>query len=126
VNEIKKLEGSVLGMSLISRSFGVDANVESMKAMVSLMRQYNLTERENELLNALTLYGYNNRELAYILSISEKTVKNHLANIMRKTNTKSSRELSALVLRASLKESGNVLQLEEDLIYVYKRTYYSK
>jgi DNA-binding NarL/FixJ family response regulator len=55
-----------------------------------------------EVVKAVSFYGYNNKELADVFHISEKTVKNHLANIMRKTDTRSTRELLALILRASL------------------------
>lgn len=42
-----------------------------------------LTVRENEVL-ALIARGYNNREIAATLSISEKTVKTHISNIFAK------------------------------------------
>jgi DNA-binding CsgD family transcriptional regulator len=73
------------------------------EATVLLERDFHLTEREAELVKTVSLYGYNNKELSIILHITEKTVKNHFANIMRKTNTKSCRELLALIVRASLK-----------------------
>jgi DNA-binding CsgD family transcriptional regulator len=73
------------------------------EATVLLQRDFHLTEREAELVKTVSLYGYNNKELSIILHITEKTVKNHFANIMRKTNTKSCRELLALIVRASLK-----------------------
>jgi DNA-binding CsgD family transcriptional regulator len=73
------------------------------EATISLERDYHLTERETEVVKIVSLYGYNNKELSIILHITEKTVKNHFANIMKKTNTKSCRELLALIVRASLK-----------------------
>jgi DNA-binding CsgD family transcriptional regulator len=73
------------------------------QATVLLQRDYQLTEREAELVKTVSLYGYNNKELSLFLNITEKTVKNHFANIMRKTNTKSCRELLALIVRASLR-----------------------
>jgi DNA-binding CsgD family transcriptional regulator len=73
------------------------------EAAVILIRDFHLTERETELVKTVSLYGYNNKELSKILHITEKTVKNHFANIMRKTSTKSCRELLALIVRTSLK-----------------------
>jgi len=43
-----------------------------------------LTRREMELLRLLA-QGRRNREIAQTLFISEKTVRNHVSNIMRKT-----------------------------------------
>ena len=43
-----------------------------------------LTKREVEILKLLT-GGLLNKEIAYKLSISEKTVKNHISNIFKKT-----------------------------------------
>lgn len=46
-----------------------------------------LTRREMELLGLLAR-GRRNREIAQMLFISEKTVRNHVSNIMRKTGLK--------------------------------------
>ncbi|QQZ64523.1 helix-turn-helix transcriptional regulator (plasmid) [Paenibacillus sonchi] len=59
--------------------------------------EFLLTGRELEIVQNLTLHGYNNRDLAASLKISEKTIKNHVGNILKKTSTKSSRQLQALV-----------------------------
>ncbi|GIP37832.1 hypothetical protein J31TS4_11120 [Paenibacillus sp. J31TS4] len=67
-----------------------------------LERDYRLTMREIELLRAISLQGWNNRQLAQHFHITEKTVQNHLANMMRKTGTSSSRELMALMMRKVL------------------------
>lgn len=45
----------------------------------------NLTKREIEVLKLLA-EGLFNKEIAYTLSISEKTVKNHISNIFKKIN----------------------------------------
>jgi DNA-binding CsgD family transcriptional regulator len=78
-----------------------------LEATVLLERDYHLTPREAELVKTVSLYGCNNKELSVMLQISEKTVKNHLANIMKKTKTKSCRELLALIVRASLKRNAS-------------------
>jgi len=64
---------------------------------------YGFTHREIELLSLLMLYGYRNKELAKELTISEKTVKNHLANIQEKTMTNSTRELMSLLIQYLLR-----------------------
>ncbi|MDN4067676.1 helix-turn-helix transcriptional regulator [Paenibacillus vini] len=61
--------------------------------------RYFLSKREIEVLKILTLQGQNNRELGTTLNISEKTMKNHIARILMKTKTRSSRELQALIFR---------------------------
>ena len=44
-----------------------------------------LTKREVEVLKLLA-EGLFNKEIAYMLAISEKTVKNHVSNIFKKIN----------------------------------------
>ncbi|WP_245605606.1 response regulator transcription factor [Thermicanus aegyptius] len=90
-----------MGLSLTGTSRDA-TNQRLAKAAMTLQKKFHLTRREMELLKKISLYGYNNRELARALRISEHTVKNHLKNIMIKTRTNSSRELLALILRASL------------------------
>jgi len=71
---------------------------EVSSACEKIAHEFQLTLREFELLFHLSLYGFSNKELASVLVISEKTVKNHIANVQRKTNTKSTRELMSLVI----------------------------
>lgn len=47
--------------------------------------EYSLTKREIEVLELLA-EGLFNKEIAYTLNISEKTVKNHVSNIFKKIN----------------------------------------
>ena len=42
-----------------------------------------LTKRENEIFNKL-IENKTTKEIAYELSISEKTVRNHISNVMQK------------------------------------------
>ena len=44
---------------------------------------YILTAREKEIFNLL-IENNNTREIAYKLGISEKTVRNHISNVMQK------------------------------------------
>ena len=44
-----------------------------------------LTSRETQILNYIA-NGNSNKQIAYILQISEQTIKNHVSNILRKLN----------------------------------------
>lgn len=83
------------GNSLVSHPF-----INSYFEAVS--NKFGLTPRESEVLRALMILGPNNRELGDLLDVSEKTMKNHIANILKKTKTNSTRELQALVFRETL------------------------
>jgi DNA-binding CsgD family transcriptional regulator len=61
--------------------------------------RFSLTKREGEVLRIISMTGVSNRELGDALQLSEKTAKNHVANIQRKMNVRSSRELQAVVFR---------------------------
>ncbi|MFX3637340.1 MAG: helix-turn-helix transcriptional regulator [Candidatus Pristimantibacillus sp.] len=61
--------------------------------------KYTLTAKEVDVLKLLTVHGQSNRELGESLSVTEKTMKNHMGSIFLKTGTHSSRELQALVFR---------------------------
>lgn len=54
-----------------------------------------LTERENEVME-MVVAGYLNKQIAYDLGISEKTVKAHRAKVMQKTGTRSLAKLVQL------------------------------
>lgn len=64
--------------------------------------KYRLTKRENEVLQILVLRGASNKELGEFFSISEKTLKNHVASIQRKLVAKSCREVQSIVYRDTL------------------------
>lgn len=66
--------------------------------------EFSLTNREIEILHFIIHRGLNNRELALELGIAEKTVKNHIANILGKTLLSSTRQLQALVFRLMFSE----------------------
>ncbi|MET0930678.1 MAG: LuxR C-terminal-related transcriptional regulator, partial [Aeromicrobium sp.] len=58
-----------------------------------------LTRRERDVL-ALLMVGKRNRAISQELTISENTVKFHVANVLRKTGTTSRAELAALAVSA--------------------------
>ncbi|PWW07118.1 regulatory LuxR family protein [Paenibacillus cellulosilyticus] len=77
-----------------------------MKDYDQLDEQYQLTSREIEVVSLIVFHGYSNRELADILFISEKTVKNHVANILKKMNISSVRKLMSVCMSSMLTEGG--------------------
>jgi two-component system, NarL family, response regulator LiaR len=83
----------------------------SPKAAARLMREVRtpdaleeLTEREMEVLRLLA-QGQSNREIAYKLSIGEKTVKTHVSNILAKLNVSSRTQAALYAARTGLVES---------------------
>ncbi|WP_127532555.1 response regulator transcription factor [Paenibacillus kobensis] len=61
-----------------------------------------LTRREFEVISLIVFKGCTNQELADSLCISEKTVKNHVANIFKKMNITSVRKLMSICMSALL------------------------
>jgi DNA-binding NarL/FixJ family response regulator len=76
-------------------------------AMQEFSNRYQFTQRESEILILIAVYGFTNREIAEQCVISEKTVKNHLANIMNKIGIRSTRKLLSLLF-------NHVLYAHED------------
>lgn len=68
-------------------------------------RQQSLTCRETEVLHSLAR-GLRNKEIAAQLDITERTVKNHVANIIAKLGVKSRTEALSQALKAGLVKLG--------------------
>ncbi|WP_240414234.1 response regulator transcription factor [Paenibacillus periandrae] len=66
-------------------------------AMQDFLDSNQFTQRESEILILIAVYGFSNREIAEHCVISEKTVKNHLANIMKRLGIRSTRKLLSLL-----------------------------
>ncbi|MFC5467450.1 response regulator transcription factor [Cohnella suwonensis] len=64
---------------------------------------YGLTNREIEVVTLIIVQGYSNKALAEVLHISEKTVKNHVANVFAKLNIGNVRQLMPICLRGFAK-----------------------
>jgi DNA-binding NarL/FixJ family response regulator len=82
------LRGAVQGKAAISRTMttkviGRLAEIGPQGPMLPTDIPANLTNRELEVLQELNT-GATNREIAHALSISERTVKNHVSNILSK------------------------------------------
>lgn len=85
-------------MSLVMKS--KNTNLEHV--FQTIRDTYRLSLREIEVVEALAIYGENNRDLGTRLKIREHTLKNHMTSILHKTNLNSARELQALILRMML------------------------
>jgi len=70
---------------------------------LSFAKKHKLTPRETQVLRVLVTQGLRNDEIAAILHISPKTLKNHLACMMKKTDTVSSRGLQAMFFNFAMK-----------------------
>jgi len=99
------LEQSVLKHPLINDSYD------------AIKTRYQLTKKEFEVVKCLSIFGQNNNDLGTTLNVTEKTMKNHIANIFFKTKTRSSRELQALVLRETTQSMlENILHISDTSI----------
>ena len=68
------------------------AQVAPEEAVKAIVKRYGLSEREAEVLELLNM-GQSNMQIAAELSISENTVKRHVNNIFKKTETQSRHEI---------------------------------
>jgi DNA-binding CsgD family transcriptional regulator len=81
-----------------------------------LSNQENITNQESKILHLLSLLKTNS-EIGELLFISPNTVKNHKANIIRKLNLKSTRDL----LFYSLQNSTHSIVLESQKEQISKK-----
>ena len=65
------------------------------------MNKYILTKREKEVFKLLVT-NKNTKEIAEILNISEKTVRNHISNAMQKLGTKGRAQAVVELLRMNI------------------------
>ncbi|WP_028547975.1 response regulator transcription factor [Paenibacillus sp. UNC451MF] len=93
-------------LEMVSAKYEVKYLEYVRQSMLSFAERNHLTRRESEIAILLVLYGYSNQELADHCTISVKTVKNHLDNIMKKLGIHSTRKLYSLLLQAFCYESG--------------------
>ncbi len=68
------------------------AQVAPEDAVKAIVKRYGLSDRESEVLKLLNM-GQSNMQIAAELSISENTVKRHVNNIFKKTDTQSRHEI---------------------------------
>jgi RNA polymerase sigma factor (sigma-70 family) len=80
----------------IFKEFARTATTPDLRAVLA-----HLTQRETEILQHVTA-GLANKEIAQRLQISERTVKNHLSNIMEKLHVNSRTQAAVYALRSGL------------------------
>lgn len=79
---------------------------EKMDSKNSFLDECILTKREMEVLKLIT-EGLFNKEIAYHLSISEKTVKNHVSNIFKKISVSDRTQAAVYAIRNNIVEIFN-------------------
>jgi len=70
----------------------------SKEQYLRVAQQYGFTKRELEL-GFLKISGFSNRRIAYMLGISEQTVKNHFSHIYEKAWVPGRKEFRELFLQ---------------------------
>jgi DNA-binding NarL/FixJ family response regulator len=75
--------------------------VDELTRPEKVKKDNKLTKREKDVL-ALLVKGYNNKEMAEAIFISEKTVKNHLTSIFRKLGVKDRTQAAVFALKNNL------------------------
>lgn len=83
--------GSVLDPSVTSGVFNIMARKDKAEQNI-------LSPRETEILEMLS-FGKSNKEIAHIMSISDKTVRNYISNIFKKINVSNRTEAASYWLR---------------------------
>jgi two-component system, chemotaxis family, CheB/CheR fusion protein len=99
---IEKPVGSEELLSIIGRALekSFDANKAVARRQMAADQIEGLTVRERQIMD-LVLAGHPSKNIAADLGISQRTVENHRASIMKKTNAKSLPALARLVLAAA-------------------------
>jgi DNA-binding NarL/FixJ family response regulator len=72
-----------------------EVSSENLTSLQKLKSKFKITEREMEVIRLL-IRGKTNKEISNLLYISEKTVKNNLTSIFKKTETRNRVELTGL------------------------------
>lgn len=76
---------------------------EKMESKAAFNEENVLTKREMEVLKLIT-EGLFNKEIAYSLSISEKTVKNHVSNIFKKISVSDRTQAAVYAIKNNIVE----------------------
>jgi DNA-binding CsgD family transcriptional regulator len=87
--QIANLLDSILGLT---KNMVIASHEGKESANSPLMKRYNLSKREIEVIEQINL-GKRNREIADTFSISEKTVKCHVSNILGKMQVKDRKQI---------------------------------
>lgn len=102
VNLLKKAINSVYGGDVFIQPDLIPVlNMGLINKEESSQTLEGLTKREIEVLKLIT-EGLFNKEIAYKLSISERTVKNHVSNIFKKINASDRTQAAVFAIRNGL------------------------
>lgn len=109
---LKNTEADELCRSIKTAAQGVvqlspEASRRLMTAMQSQGPLEDLTDREMEVLVSLA-NGMSNQDIAGALSVTEKTVKTHVSNVLSKLNVKSRTQAAVYAWQAGLVKPGSV------------------
>ena len=91
--------GEVIGKipSLISRSSGQDNHNESRRSINEELTRNGISEKEISIIK-LVAEGYNNKEIAEQLFLSEGTVRNYLSAVLEKLELRDRTQLAVFYL----------------------------
>ncbi|MNI30175.1 Response regulator protein VraR [compost metagenome] len=89
-------------------------------ALQNFSDRYQFTQRESEILVLIAVFGFSNREIAEQCVITEKTVKNHVANMMKKIGIRSTRKLLSMLFNHVL-YFENIEEGQINLFFNHKR-----
>ena len=95
--EPEKITSGVLDICKGKRVISEDA----MRAIKSAQENEKLTDREHEVLRALSR-GLSNKEIARELNVSPKTIDSHRTNLLRKMNVHTSAALSVAAMKTGI------------------------
>ncbi|MFZ5352995.1 MAG: response regulator [Bacillota bacterium] len=99
----KAIRDAYNGQSYIQPKLAAELVKEFNKPKASRDKSENeLTQREYEVLT-LIAEGFNNKDIAETLFISEKTVKNHVSNIFRKINVSDRTQAAIYAFKHNIK-----------------------
>lgn len=85
-------------ISFLGRRDSILTVIKSNDQLQKFIDKYKLTSRESEIFCLIALKGYNNLQIAKYCLISDKTVKNHVVNIMKKLGSRSIRKVLSLLI----------------------------
>jgi len=97
------LRGSGLGCSARAKALAKRCGART-PALRQASERLPLTDREREIVTLIGL-GLSNRDIAARLTISVRTVENHIHHAMAKTGTASREDLAALLPQRPVRES---------------------
>ncbi len=91
--------GAIASKGQISFSLSLSGEIEG-REQAQQLRNYRITPREQEVIE-LAAQGFTYKKIAEAVGLTEQSIKNHMQNIMRKTNSRSRYEALSKALPLS-------------------------